>query len=348
MNRLLLPLLLLGIACGDDAPSVPQDGGQRADGGQHADGGQTLDGGPASDGGQPTDGGPAPMLPCSPGSYEGNDAWTDQLIVRPGDQLCAYAPDVMPENNGRLRHAIRLKGTIVPQPGTYALPSRSGNEALRIPACLVDGDTATPIGAVSNFMVERTGGIGIPEGDYVTGTFPAGDAELAVSFFRRSGAETYDFAPPLGGADSYSFHQDGVTATRGTGDDERFYGPCTLPTNRCLRLRGDGVDIRLDEYNWAGSPGLGFAAGQRLSGTFDGQEWSIEGYENISTLYTRHAFGRSHFFAFEAPTSEGHCGLRLDVGDQYEPSGVFIAYADCEGQPRGAQVALTEEWLECE
>ncbi len=361
-NLRLLPLLL-ALACGDTDPSPDQDAGSSDAGSSDAgnaeqdaaideDAGLSADAGAADAGADAgtTDAGAdagtddAGVPSCDPGEYVGSDGWTDRLVVPAGAALCAYAADMMDFNPGRLADVIRLKGTFEPVPGTYAVPSASAEAAFRIPVCLHDADGSVALGTTDSLRVAREGGIGSPDGIYITANFAAGDDELTLRLFKEPDAREFRFAN--GPSTFYGVHQEGPTASRGFGENERYYAACDLPANTCHRLRGEGVDLRIEENTWSGSPGRGFAAGQRLVGTFDGEDIDITGYENISTYYNRHAFGRSHFFAFDAPTPEGHCGLRIDLG---EPGAAadFIAYADCTGAPMGDRIAYRAERLEC-
>lgn len=347
MNRTLVLLIATALAACGDSPTTPDSG--RQDGGGSTDGG-SLDAGTMADGGRPSDAGEddagsadAGSPRCDPGEYEGDSTWGNTLVVEAGDRLCAYAPDTMALDHNGLDRVIRNKSVIHPIAGTYAIPDTAGDQRWRIPACVDDGDGSTPLGAATSATI---GGSFLgPLGTGVTGDFDLDGESVSITFFQAEGAETFPFIADTDASDREA-HMLSTTGSRGMDANARYYASCSLPINTCTRLTAEGTDLRVDEYTWAGSPGRGFSTGIRLSGTFDGETRRIEGYENVSTVYSRHSFSRRHFFRFPEPTAEGHCGLVVDVGDFVGRP--FVAYGDCEGQIRGSQLNLTEAAVDCE
>lgn len=338
VSQLFILAAAVVAGCGDDGTGDVDSGD---DAGVMLDAGLdgNLDGG--GDGGLPSG--------CD-GVYEGDPSWTDQWVVQPDARLCAYPPDNMRLDHEGLADIIARKSYIVATPGTYTVPPSSGEGVFRLPVCIVEGDTATPIGAASSFEVRPSNDFLGPDGDYLDASFSiAGEEPLLLTLLRMDGEANYEFNVPLPPDWWDAAQLTSVVATRFAGDNERFYTRCDLPVNYCLEVQGDGVDLLLEEYRWAGSPGRGFAAGQAIEGTFGDTSIAIEGYDQISTLYSRHAFSRAHFFAFDAPDAEGRCGVRIEVESQFVTTdGDFITYADCDGEPIGEPTPITATMVDCE
>ncbi len=330
------------VGCGDDdgvADTGITDAG--TDGGEDSgatDGGNGGDSG-SGDAGSRDAGSDGGAVTCD-ATYEGDDAWTGRLVVEEGARLCAYTPDEMAVDGSALPDTIANKSVITLMPGNYALPTESVDAAFRIPMCVTDGDAA-PVAAssASSVMVEEGGWIPFPSGVYVRATMGVGGEDFELNLVR-----TLEASEVRLGTTPVTDHLLGAYGARG----ERFYTSCNLQPNQCWDLDlGDLGTARLEEFIWAASPGHGFAVATRFSGTIAGVAMDIDAYEQLSTAYNRHAFGRYHFLRFDSPTADGHCGLRLDTGESDGEFGHRVAYADCDGNLRGEWGSVRATGVDC-
>jgi hypothetical protein len=251
---------------------------------------------------------------CEPGEYIGNAAvWAASITVEPGVRLCAFPARQMlgaeGETEGQtalrsLREQIAERSVIDVAPGTYALPTSSAREPLRLPMCVVEGaHEGVVIGPASEISVES----------------------VQVGRPYQSSSTTLTAAPQ-------ALHNSTLTLTL---DNERLWVPCNLAANSCTNVSFEGIgDLRVDEYTWASSPGLGFAAPIRVSGTVGGQAVEVSGYDRIATVYGHHAFTRDLLVVFDTPIN-GACALRLSAGFDSWKAG----FADCDGTLLGDMVS---------
>ena len=276
---------------------------------------------------------------CEPGEYIGNAAvWAASITVEPGVRLCAFPARQMlgaeGETEGQtalrsLREQIAERSVIDVAPGTYALPTSSAREPLRLPMCVAEGaHEGVVIGPASEISVESVeAGIGIEPGEYVRAVLGFGGSLLQLQVGRpyQSSSTTLTAAPQ-------ALHNSTLTLTL---DNERLWVPCNLAANSCTNVSFEGIgDLRVDEYTWASSPGLGFAAPIRVSGTVGGQAVEVSGYDRIATVYGHHAFTRDLLVVFDTPIN-GACALRLSAGFDSWKAG----FADCDGTLLGDMVS---------
>lgn len=317
------------------------DSGARSDASDVADAGGDV----APDGSTP-DGGGA----CS--SYEGNAAWTARLVVEPGARLCAYPASEWIQMGGEAKEAVRrraltealAKKSVITMPaGTYALPTANETRAFLLPMCVRDRSGATPVATAASAVTSRRieGGIGISDGIYVEATFGLGAQRLAALIERSISSTTATLA-----AGPVMSHDDGVNLRRYTTSqsDGSLYASCAIRPTHCHSFAlGAMGTLRVDEYRWVASPGLGLGIPLRLRGTLSGTAIDLSNYDDMTGVYSHHAFDRTYFYRFAAPIG-GACGVRVDFNVE-GTTAVFLA--NCDGTPTGSALAATRSDVSC-
>ena len=280
--------------------------------------------------------------------YEGNAAWGAQLVVEPGARLCAVSagqwssadPMETPEQMRRrsMREMLARKGTIQIPAGSYRLPTMDELRPFLLPMCVSDGDGSSPVAAAASRVsaVRFEGGIGRDDGFYVEADFALGSDRLVTTVSRPLTSAT---TATLSAAPIAS-HAQGVNARR---SNNALYVSCAIAPNTCNNLTVPGVGtLRVDEYRWASSPGLGLAIPLRLRATIDGSAIDLTSYESMTGVYGHHAFERSYFFRFASPV-RGACGVRVDL----DFDGATVQWTACDSTPMGAPIASTAAMVSC-
>lgn len=279
--------------------------------------------------------------------YRGNAAWGAQLVVEPGARLCAvpagqWSSTSPSETLEQMRQRtlvemLAKKSTITMPAGSYPLPTASESQAFLLPMCVADLSGPSPVATeASRVTVTRVeGGIGRDDGFYVESTFGLGAGTLGVAVYRPLTSPTIArlSASPVGA------HVEGVNARR---SNNTLYVSCAIAANTCTNVMVPGVaTLRVDEYRWAASPGLGLAVPLRLRATIDGATIDLRSYEAMTGVYGHHAFERSYFFRFANPV-RGACGVRVDLGFD---ANATVQWTACDATPMGvvitAPVAMT-------
>lgn len=336
-------------ACAPSGPSSDAGADARSPDSGDASGDDVIDSGAPQD----SSAGPDVVAPdagdggaCS--SYVGEPTWGAQLVVEPGARLCAVSagqwnsvdPMETPEQMRRrsMREMIARKGTIQIPPGTYRLPTMDESRAFLLPMCVSDGDGSSPVaGAASRVSAVRfEGGIGRDDGFYVEADFALGADRLITTVARPLSSAT---TATLSAAPVAS-HAQGVNARR---SNNALYVSCAIAPNTCNNLTVPGVGtLRVDEYRWASSPGLGLAIPLRLRATIDGATIDLTSYESMTGVYGHHAFERSYFFRFASPV-RGACGVRVDL----DFDGATVQWTSCDSTPMGSPIASTAAMVSC-
>jgi hypothetical protein len=111
---------------------------------------------------------------------------------------------------------------------------------------------------------------------------------------------------------------EGVNARR---SNNTLYVSCAMRHNTCTDVMVPGVaTLRVDEYRWAASPGLGLAVPLRLRATIDGATIDLRSYESMTGVYGHHAFERSYFFASPTPSAARAACASTSVSTRARPS----------------------------
>lgn len=300
----------------------------------------------ASPDGSVPDGGGA----CS--TYEGNTSWTARLVVESGARLCAYPASEWIQMGGEDRETVRRraltealarKSVITMPAGAYALPTANETRAFLLPMCVRDRSGATPIATAASAVTSRRieGGIGISDGIYVEATFGLGAQRLAALIERPISSTTATLA-----AGAVASHTSGVNIRRYTTSqtDGSLYTSCAIRPTHCHSFAlGAMGTLRVDEYRWVSSPGLGLGIPLRLRGTLSGTAIDLSNYDDMTGVYSHHAFDRTYFYRFAAPIG-GACGVRVDFNVD-DTTAVFLA--DCNGTPTGSALAATRSDVSC-
>lgn len=285
---------------------------------------------------------------CEPGAYVGDASWQAELVVEDGALLCAFpareynffGEETQAQALQRSLDEDRAgKSTIWIPAGTYALPTEPADVAFYVPMCVRDATSATtrvPSAASSVFAQRVDDAIGMLLGHHVSADLGLGDETLSMNIVRPLDEP----ATASLSASAIDEHRMGVTILR----DDRLYVSCNLSPRTCTNLEfGDTGTLRVDEYHWQDSPGLGFAQLVRVSGTFGGVAVDVDAYEQLQSIYGHHAFDRYMFVRFDAPI-DGACGLRLDnvFGEwAYAP-------ADCDGRPSAEFASVLATVIDCD
>lgn len=283
---------------------------------------------------------------CS--SYQGNAAWGAQLVVEPGARLCAVSAgqwnsgdpmETLEQMRRRtLREMIARKGTISIPAGTYRLPTMNESQAFLLPMCVSDANGTSPVPTAASMVsaVRFEGGIGRDDGFYVEADFALGADRLITTVSRPlTSATTATLS-----ASPVTSHAQGVNARR---SNNALYVSCAIAPNTCTNLTVPGVGtVRVDEYRWASSPGLGLAIPLRLRATIDGTAIDLSSYDSMTGVYGHHAFERSYFFRFASPV-RGACGMRVDL----EFDSATVHWTACDSTPMGSPITATTAMASC-
>jgi hypothetical protein len=334
LRRSALPLLaasaLLG-ACSDETPAedadvvtdVDPDAGADADADAHAEDATDAE----------ADGQPDPWAHCpSASDFVGDPAWTLELRATDGAVYCATF-----DESRTLREELATKAVLRVVPGTYRLPTTSGDFPFFLPLCLDFGDDSPPATTGSGTVTRSTSSYGGSNYDRNHLVIPLTDGRVEGDL-----DPVYAGTPPpmvLDGSandpfgDASRFHFDYCPAGEECwGLGSRSFDSCTYegtPAQFHHVVLEAGAEVHFEVRIGMSMASTEPGAFVRAWGRFGGADFDQRDYWHLVYNPTHHHIERDFAVFFDAPIGDA-CGLEvvnLEPWDDYAPDQAFVI--DC-------------------